>query len=184
MTLTWTPALDRPDLLAEPVRAALEGLRSDPAGTDVDAVEVAEIDPDQADTAVLVEATGWAMEDMANCIVVAGARAGEERVCAALVLGHTRADVNKTIRKALDVRKCSFMSMDDAVERTGMEYGGITPVGLPQDWPVLVDSRVLDRSQIVIGSGVRRSKLRLPGAMAAQLPGAQVVEGLALEIPA
>ncbi|OLT36952.1 hypothetical protein BJF82_14250 [Kytococcus sp. CUA-901] len=68
------------------------------------------------------------------------------------------------------MRKCSFMGMDDAVERTGMEYGGITPVGLPHDWPVLVDARVLDRDRIVIGSGVRRSKLRLPGAMAAHLP--------------
>ncbi|WP_281963954.1 YbaK/EbsC family protein [Serinicoccus marinus] len=183
MTLAWAPALDRPDLLAEPVRLALEGLRqegTEAAGVDVGGIEVAEIDPDQADTAVLVEATGWAMEDMANCIVIAGSRAGQERVCAALVLGHTRADVNTTIRKTLDVRKCSFMGMDDAVERTGMEYGGITPVGLPHDWPVLVDARVLDRDQIVIGSGVRRSKLRLPGAMAAHLPGARVVDGLAV----
>ncbi|WP_238148841.1 YbaK/EbsC family protein [Serinicoccus sediminis] len=182
MTPTWTSALDRPDLLADPVRQALERMAAD--GADVAAVEVAEIDPDQADTAVLVEATGWDMRDMANCIVIAGARAGEERVCAALVLGHTRADVNTVVRKRLDVRKCSFMPMDDAVGRSGMEYGGITPVGLPSDWPVLVDARVVQREQIVIGSGVRRSKLRLPGALAAELPGAEVVDGLAVEIPA
>ncbi|WP_298749434.1 YbaK/EbsC family protein [uncultured Serinicoccus sp.] len=182
MSLTWTPALDRPDLLAEPVRQALEAMAAD--GQDVSVVEVAEIDPDHADTAVLVEATGWDMRDMANCIVIVGARAGEERVCAVLVLGHTRADVNTTVRKRLDVRKCSFMSMDDAVGRTGMEYGGITPVGVPGDWPVLVDARVVQRGQIVVGSGLRRSKLRLPGAMAAGLPGAEVVEGLAVEVPA
>ncbi|WP_238335618.1 YbaK/EbsC family protein [Serinicoccus kebangsaanensis] len=181
MNLVWAPALDRPDLLADPVRRALETMRD--AGLEVGRIEVAEIDPDQADTAVLVEATGWAMEDMANCIVVAGSRAGDERVCAALVLGHTRADVNTTVRKSLDVRKCSFMGMDDAVARTGMEYGGITPVGLPEAWPVLVDARVLERDQIVIGSGVRRSKLRLPGVMAADLPRAEVVDGLAKEIP-
>lgn len=182
MTPTWTSALDRPDLLADPVRQALERMAAD--GADVAAVEVAEIDPDQADTAALVEATGWDVRDMANCIVIAGARAGEERVCAALVLGHTRADVNTVVRKRLDVRKCSFMPMDDAVGRSGMEYGGITPVGLPSDWPVLVDARVVQREQIVIGSGVRRSKLRLPGALAAELPGAEVVDGLAVEIPA
>ena len=181
MNLEWVPALSRPDLLPAPVVQALEGMRQR-AQVDVSRIEVVEIDPDLADTAALVEASGMAMEDMANCIVISGARAGEERVCAALVLGHTRADVNKAVRKRLDVRKCSFMPMDDAVERTGMEYGGITPVGLPEEWPVLVDSRVVERDQIVIGSGVRRSKLRLPGAIAAQLPGVEVIDGLAVEV--
>ena len=181
MRLDWVPALERPDLLAAPVRSALQGMRSAGA-VDVGRVEVAEIDPDLADTADLVEATGMDLHDMANCLVVAGSRAGEERVAAVLVLGHTRADVNRTVRKALDVRKCSFMSMDDAVARTGMEYGGITPLGLPDDWPVLVDVRVLEREAVVIGSGARRSKLRLPGAVTADLPGVQVVDGLTVEV--
>ncbi|WP_237566070.1 YbaK/EbsC family protein [Ornithinimicrobium cerasi] len=179
MRLDWVPALSRPDLLAAPVRSALEGMQSG-GRADVSALEVAEIDPDLADTAALVEATGLDMQDMANCIVIAGARAGQERVCAAVVLGTTRADVNRTVRTILDVRKCSFMPMDDAVGRTGMEYGGITPVGLPEDWPVLVDAAVLGRASVVIGSGVRRSKLRLPGVLVARLPGARSVEGLAL----
>ncbi len=69
--------------------------------------------------------------------------------------------------------------MDRAVEESAMEYGGITPIGLPQGWRLLVDSRVLGIDVAVIGSGVRRSKLLLPGALAAELPGAEVVEGLA-----
>ena len=179
MRLDWVPALSRPDLLAEPVRSALEGMQG--AGSALPAaLEVVEIDPDLADTAALVDATGMDMEDMANCIVISGSRAGEERVCAALVLGTTRADVNRTVRRRLDVRKCSFMAMDEAVARTGMEYGGITPLGLPGDWPVLVDTAVLERDLVVIGSGVRGSKLRLPGALAAELPGAEVLEGLGL----
>lgn len=181
MRLDWGPALDRPDLLADPVRTALEGMQQAGSG-DVATIEVAQIDPDLADTAALVEATGLPMGDMANCIVVAGARAGKERVAAALVLGTTRADVNRTVRKALDVRKCSFLPMDDAVARTGMEYGGITPLGLPDGWPVLVDERVAQHPSVIIGSGLRRSKLRLPGAVAARLPGAEVVAGLAIEL--
>lgn len=177
-SLAWVPVSSRPDLLAEPVLEAVQTLPVEVR----EAVEVVEIDPEHADTAVLVEQTGMDMKDMANCIVIAGARAGEERVCAALVLGHTRADVNKTVRRLLDVRKCSFMPMDQAVGRTGMEYGGITPVGLPEGWPVLVDSRVVERDHVVIGSGLRRSKLRLPGSAAAKLAGAQVVEDLALEL--
>ena len=94
--------------------------------------------------------------------------------------GHTRADVNNLVKRTLDVRKCSFQSMDRAVEETGMEYGGITPVGLPEDWRLLVDAACLDAEVVVVGSGVRRSKLLLPGRLLAELPGAEVVDGLGL----
>ncbi len=59
-----------------------------------------------------------------------------------------------------------------------MEYGGITPIGLPADWPVLVDPAVAEAGLVVVGSGVRRSKLVLPGALLAGLPGAEVLAGL------
>jgi prolyl-tRNA editing enzyme YbaK/EbsC (Cys-tRNA(Pro) deacylase) len=77
------------------------------------------------------------------------------------------------------VRKASFAPMADAVEQTGMEYGGITPVGLPDGWPVLVDAAVAAAPAVVIGSGLRRSKLILPGAALGRLPGARVLDGLA-----
>ena len=83
------------------------------------------------------------------------------------------------VKRTLDVRKCSFLSMDRAVEESGMEYGGITPVGLPATWRLLVDIRVLDIEVAVIGSGTRRSKLLIPGSLCGSLPGAEVVEGLA-----
>jgi prolyl-tRNA editing enzyme YbaK/EbsC (Cys-tRNA(Pro) deacylase) len=69
--------------------------------------------------------------------------------------------------------------MDDAVELTGMEYGGITPIGLPADWPVLIDPAVLDPESVVIGSGLRRSKLLLSPKLLTELPRADVVEDLA-----
>ena len=84
------------------------------------------------------------------------------------------------VKRLLDVRKASFLAMDRAVEETGMEYGGITPLGLPEGWRVLVDEQVVDIPAAVIGSGVRRSKLVLPGAALALLPAAEVVEGLGL----
>jgi prolyl-tRNA editing enzyme YbaK/EbsC (Cys-tRNA(Pro) deacylase) len=171
--LETVPALERPDLLADPVAAAL---RSWPhAGL----VGVVEIDPAIADTAAMSEAYDLPLATGANCVVVAGRRDGEERVAACLVRADTRADVNNLVKRALDVRKASFLSMDRAVDESAMEYGGITPVGLPPGWRLLVDTRVLDIEVAVIGSGVRRSKLLLPGALAAELPGAEVVEGLA-----
>jgi prolyl-tRNA editing enzyme YbaK/EbsC (Cys-tRNA(Pro) deacylase) len=140
---------------------------------------VVAIDPAVADTAAMSEAYDLGMDTGANCVVVGGRRDGEERVAACLVRADTRADVNNVVKRTLDVRKCSFLAMERAVEETGMEYGGNTPGGLPGGWRLLVDPRVLDIEVAVIGSGVRRSKLLLPGSLAAALPGAEVVEGLA-----
>ena len=134
-TLAAVPALDRPDLLGKPVLAALEA----DAPADAALVGVAEIDPDLADTAAFCDAYGSPLDGSANCVVVAGRRGEDTRYAACLVLATTRADVNGLVRKRLNARKASFAPMDDAVALTGMEYGGITPIGLPADWPVLVE---------------------------------------------
>ncbi|GAA3219623.1 YbaK/EbsC family protein [Pseudonocardia petroleophila] len=173
-TLHAVPALDRPDLLADPVALALKAL--DPA--DAALVGVAEIDPTLADTAEFCAAHGSPLDGSANCVVVAGRRGEAVRYAACLVLATTRADVNGLVRRRLDARKASFAPMDDAVTITGMEYGGVTPIGLPEDWPVLVDAAVAAAPAVVIGSGVRHSKLALPGSLAARLPGVEVIGGL------
>jgi prolyl-tRNA editing enzyme YbaK/EbsC (Cys-tRNA(Pro) deacylase) len=167
------PALERPELLAGPVAAALR------EWAHADEVGVVEIDPEVADTAAMAAAYGIGMDTGANCVVVGGTRAGEERIAACLVRADTRADVNNRVRKEIDVRKASFLPMERAVEESGMEYGGITPIGLPQAWRLLVDPRVLDVEVAVIGSGLRRSKLLMPGALAAELPRAEVIQHLA-----
>jgi len=174
-TLELVPALTRPDLLAPPVLAALRGWEGQ---LPVERIAVAAIDPDVADTAAFSERYGVPLEESANCVVIAGRREGVQRQLACVVLATTRADVNGVARRRLDVRKASFMPMDEAVAGTGMAYGGITPIGLPADWPVLVDAAVAAADSVVIGSGVRRSKLRLPGALLAGLPAVEVVDGL------
>jgi prolyl-tRNA editing enzyme YbaK/EbsC (Cys-tRNA(Pro) deacylase) len=170
--LEVVPALDRPDLLAPAVASALTTLAGDSTG-------VAEIDPELADTAAFCERYGVDLAESANCVVISGRRGGETRFAACVVLATTRADVNGMARRELDVRKASFAPMDVAVAETGMEYGGVTPVGLPADWPILVDARVAAAPAVVIGSGLRRSKLVLPGAAVAHLPGALVIPSLA-----
>ena len=169
-TLDWTPAAA--SLLADPVAAALAAW----ARTDVLA---APIDAALADTAAFCKQYGVSMDDSANCVVIAGRRADVTRYAACVVLATTRADVNGVVRKRLDARKASFAPMEDAVALSGMEFGGITPIGLPAGWPVLIDAAVLERETVVIGSGLRRSKIALPAAALAELPGAEVIEGLA-----
>ena len=171
--LEAVPALGRPDLLAPAVSAFLAGWSR------AEDVLVAEIDPELADTGAFCERYDVALEVSANCVVIAARRADVTRYAACVVLATTRADVNGLIRRHLDARKASFAPMDDAVARTGMEYGGITPLGLPSDWPVLVDRAVVDAGVVVVGSGVRRSKLALPGASLAELPAAEVIDQLA-----
>jgi prolyl-tRNA editing enzyme YbaK/EbsC (Cys-tRNA(Pro) deacylase) len=177
-TLVAGPASQRPDLLGDSTRRAL-----DRAGW-LDRVGVVEIDPSASDTAASQQTYDLPAESLANCVVVGGKREGEERLAACVVLFTTRADVNGSVRRRLDVRKASFLPMDRAVSLTGMEYGGINPIGLPGDWPLLVDSRVVDREVVLIGSGVRRSKILLPGRLLASLPSALVVEGLGLPVAA
>jgi prolyl-tRNA editing enzyme YbaK/EbsC (Cys-tRNA(Pro) deacylase) len=172
--LAFAPALSRPDLLAAPVAAALRELPG------AEEVEVAEIDPALADTAAFCEHYGVPPTRSANCVVIAARRGGQTSYAACMVTATTRADVNGLVRRHLGARKASFAPVADVTAASGMEYGGITPVGLPEGWPVLVDEAVAKTGTVVIGSGIRGSKLRLPGRLLAALPGAQVLPGLGL----
>jgi prolyl-tRNA editing enzyme YbaK/EbsC (Cys-tRNA(Pro) deacylase) len=171
--LTLEPALDRTDLLAEPVAEALRAWKGEAS------FQVAQIDPGLADTAAFCERYGVPLDASANCVVVAARRGGDVRLAACVVLATTRADVNGVVRRRLDARKASFAPQDQAVAETGMEYGGITPFGLPPSWPVLVDEAVTGRPHVVVGSGVRRSKLIVPGAALAGIATAEVLPDLA-----
>lgn len=172
LPLTHYPALSRPDLLAPPVTAALRNLPW------ADEVRVAEIDPALADTAQFCAAYGISLEESANCVVIAAKRGAGVTYAACMITATTRADVNGLVRRHLGARKASFGPVDAITAMTGMEYGGITPVGLPAGWHVLVDGLVAKAPTVVIGSGIRGSKLWLPGGLLAELPDAEVLPGL------
>ncbi len=178
-SLHTVAALDRLDLVARPVSTALRALaRTTPALAQ--RARLAQIDPDVADTQALTQAFGMDLALSSNCIVVGGRRWGEQRIAACVVRATTTADVNHAIKRFLDVHKASFWPQDRVVEASGMEYGGITPVGVPADWRLLIDERCT-QGWSCIGSGLRRSKLFVPGQLLTALPGAEVVEGLATE---
>jgi prolyl-tRNA editing enzyme YbaK/EbsC (Cys-tRNA(Pro) deacylase) len=171
-SLTSSPVSERRDLLAAPSLAALETLGW------LDAIGVVEIDPEVSDTARSQETYHLPPETLANCVVVGGRREGLERLAACVVLFTSRADVNGVVRRRLDVRKASFLPMDRATGLTGMEYGAINPIGLPEGWAILVDRGVVETAVVLTGSGLRKSKLLLPGRLLAELPGAEIVDGL------
>ncbi|WP_438486708.1 YbaK/EbsC family protein [Streptomyces sp. S186] len=169
-------AVERPELVADPTAAALRAWAgAEPA----ESVLVVDTDPEKADTAAFCETYDVPLDASANCVIVSAKRGQEVTFAACVALATTRVDVNKAVRKHLGARKASFAPMETAVAETGMEYGGITPLGLPADWPVLIDEAVAASPYVLIGSGRRRGKLILPGRFLAQLPRAEVLPQLA-----
>ena len=163
--LTFVPVAQAVDLVGGPVRQQL------PA----DGLWVSAIDADLADTAAFCEHYDVALDISANCVVVEARRAERVWFAACVVLATTRADVNGIVRKHLGAAKISFAPMDSALSLTGMQYGGITPVGLPADWPILIDLNVVDQERVIIGSGIRGSKLLAATEVLASLSNAEVL---------
>ncbi|MEU8032298.1 YbaK/EbsC family protein [Streptomyces sp. NPDC049099] len=175
---TATPV---PDCLQELTAPVADAVRRWQGAVPADRILYVDTDPRWADTAVFVEHYGRdLLEQSANCVVVAGKRGGDTTLAACVVLSTTRVDVNGVVRRQLGARKASFASMETATGETGMEYGGITPVGLPAGWPVLLDPAVVDLPYVLVGSGRRRGKLLIPGKALTELPGAVVLEGLGI----
>jgi prolyl-tRNA editing enzyme YbaK/EbsC (Cys-tRNA(Pro) deacylase) len=135
-------------------------------------------DPDLADTARFCEAYGFALDESANTIVVAG-KAAPRVYAACVVLAPHRLDVNRVVKNRLGTRKASFAGADETRELTGMEIGGVTPFGLPSGLPIWVDAGVMARPRVVLGGGSRSWKVIAPPSILLALPGAEIVDGLA-----
>jgi prolyl-tRNA editing enzyme YbaK/EbsC (Cys-tRNA(Pro) deacylase) len=171
--LKFLPAKDHPELMSPVVAKAISNL------SNVEQIGVTEIDPNLSDTTAFCNEYKVGMNQAANCVILEAKRADKTWFAACVILGSTRADVNGMARRTLDARKVSFAPMDKAVAESGMEYGAITPIGLPTEWLILVDQAVVDSEYVIIGSGIRKSKLAIPGKLFALLPNVQVLNGLA-----
>lgn len=144
-------------------------------------IKVAEINPKYADGEALSKNYGIPYEMELNCLVVKGSRGEENHYAAILVPYGKRANMNAKVRNPMNVKKVSFADLNYVVETTGMEFGSITPIGLPEDWMILVDSSVLEQEQVIVGGGFVQSKLILPSKLFSSFPNCQIVEGLAKE---
>lgn len=140
--------------------------------------QIMDCDPDLADTAVFCERYGVPLTHSANAIVVKS-KTGEEKYAACLVLATCRLDVNHTVRKKLGARKVSFATPEETRDLTGMEIGGVTPLGLPEDLPLWVDARIMALDYVILGGGGRDTKISVDPAIFRQTPATEVVEGLA-----
>jgi len=112
-------------------------------------------------------------------IIVKG-KSDEPTFVACVLLATTKLDTNRVVRKRMNARRVSFASVDES-ELTGMEIGGVTPIGLPEDLPLWVDHRVMDCDFILIGGGDRQSKVKISPAYFYMTPSTSIIEGLAKE---
>jgi prolyl-tRNA editing enzyme YbaK/EbsC (Cys-tRNA(Pro) deacylase) len=126
-----------------------------------EAVFVAKIDPALADTASFCAHYNISPSIGTSCLVLEAKRGDRVWYAACLILATHMADVNGAIRKQLDARKVSFAPKQTALALTSMEYGGVTPIGLPKDWPLLIDTAIMQHETVVAGGGIRGSKLAI-----------------------
>ena len=141
--------------------------------------ELVHIDPEFADTADFCEKYGYPLETSGNTIVVASKR-GEKKYCACIVQATARLDVNHTVKRLMGVSRASFASSEETMELTGMMIGGVTAFALPPDLPVYADPNLRSQEYVILGSGSRSSKLRIPPEDLGKIPGVEFIDGLAM----
>lgn len=141
--------------------------------------EVFDCDPELADTAAFCEAYGFSPDESANTIVVIG-KSDPPTYVACVVLATTKLDVNKSVSKKLEIKRCSFASGEQTAELTGMMIGGVTAIGLPAQMPLWIDSAVMEKERVVLGGGNRSTKILCSPKLLLEMPNSEVVEGLAL----
>ncbi len=171
--LDFKPIEDCADIVSASIFAAATG----------SGLLAGKIDPEYMNGSALSDHYDVELEDGVNCIVVRGKR-GEERMTAAVLVpvGY-RADLNGLVCEKLGAKKVSMAPLDDVIQESGMEYGSITPVGLPEAWKILIDSRLMQKEKVIVGGGKQISKLLVLTAFLAALPNSEVVENLANKIP-
>ena len=143
--------------------------------------EIIDCDPSFADTAKFCSHYGYSPDESANAILLEG-KAESPVYALCVVLATTRINVNKVARKRLGTRKASFASAEITKELTGMEIGGVTPVGLPEDLPVWIDSLVMEAPKVIIGAGSRSAKIYLSPDNLLRFPNTHIVDGLSMPI--
>ncbi len=174
-TLTFEPAIKRPDLVSSSITKLLNHWT---VPVPVEKILVAEINPLFAGGNDFCSHYGISVSEGANCVIVEGVRGDEKIIVACIAPVNCKMDFNGVVRKTLHARRVSLAPLDMVLSATGMEYGSVTPVGLPTDWKILIDSRLMDLPRVVVGAGLVKAKLSLSGKMLAQLPNATPIEGL------
>ncbi len=142
----------------------------------------AEIDPQFTGSKEFCEHYSIDPSDGANCIIVEVVKGNEKSLACCLVPIGYRADLNSLVRKHFNARRVSFALLEKVIQETKMEYGSITPFGLPHTWPVLIDSKIMEKEKIIVGGGKKISKLLIQTLLFKQIPNFEIINDLSKPI--
>lgn len=178
MKLDFKKVLDNKNLVAESTYNCIDKLFSKEEKNEL---LVAEIEPEYMDGIKLCEHYNIDTKEGANCLICECKRGENKSYVALLVPTGYRYNMSSTVRKYTNSRMVSVAPLDYVLEKTKMEYGSINPIGLPEDWKLFIDPKVLEVERIVCGSGLQKSKISLPSKYLLKLNNVEILENLAKE---
>ncbi len=140
----------------------------------IEDLEIFECLDEFSDTQNFCDHYGFNIEDSCNAILIK-AKKPDEFYAMFCVLGANRLDVNHKAKEAMGAKRVSFASKEEAELVTEQIYGGISPLGLPENIKVFVDKNVMEREKLFIGAGNRVSKFFLSPEILIKLSNADVL---------
>lgn len=180
--LSFESVSNRKDLLPDCVN-----LFFDTNSNLIELIKVTEIDPKYADNGEFEKQYSYPMGQGANSIffeaklkATDAEKTGKKYihgVC--LIPCDMRCDLNKTVRKHLDAKRVSFADQNMIADQLNMEVGSITGVGIPEEYKLLVDSKLIHKTDVIVGGGFRKSKMLLDGNTFNLIPNAEIIDNLA-----
>ncbi len=177
-TLIFNPIIDNKDL----VPTCIYDFVNNWIETEKRKFLVAEINPLFADGNKLCAQYEIDKKCGYNCLIVECKRNDIVKYCALVVPIGYKYNMGSVVRKYTNSRVVSVAPLEYVLDKTGMEYGSITPIGLPKEWKILVDPMIKEQTKIIIGGGLVKSKISLPVDLFLKLPNVEIVEGIAKEI--
>lgn len=167
---------ENPNLVAPSTYSCIENIFSKDEKNNI---LVAEIDSEYMDGIKLCEHYDIDIKTGVNCLVCECKRCENKSYVALLVPTGYKYNMSSTVRKYTNSRMVSVAPLDYVLEKTKMEYGSINPIGLPHEWRIFIDPKVLEVNKIICGSGLQKSKISLPSKYLLKLNNVEILENLA-----
>ncbi len=174
-SLNFKPITENPHIVSDSVVKLIQSWKG---SVPVSELLCTEIGPEFTGSKEFCEHYNIDPSDGANCIIIEVVRGSNKSLACCLTPIGGKADLNGIVRKHFNARRVSFAPLEQVVEETGMEYGSSTPFGLPDSYPILIDSKIMKNEKIIVGGGKKISKLLLPTAVFSELTNTEIIEGL------
>jgi Cys-tRNA(Pro)/Cys-tRNA(Cys) deacylase len=129
--------------------------------------EVVHYEHEEKGAEFAARSTGFPLEQTIKTLIV---DLGDKTFGLALLPGHQQLSLKK-LAKAFGVKKAAMAKTEAAERLTGCHTGGISPFGLRQRLPALMEENLQRWEEVMINAGQRGTMLKMaPGDIVAALP--------------